>query len=269
MNYNESDRYNRRQGSYQTHRSDRYRHPDQSSRQYRFDDYGDAAHGGYGNEGYSGTWGNQGNEAAGSRNVANRGMSTYDTSRNYGNMGSYGGAQGFGSTRGGFSSQRTSHPGSQFDSGHGRQQNSGYNSNYDQPRRYGYQSDYDSHGQNSDNYRYERGSNRDLYGDYSSRQYQGSGQSGRGYERDNYRTSNFGGDRGNYMSSGYERSLRRNEYCSTYGDYGSSGHYMDQRHSGGNYNQPYGMSGYYQGGYYDDTDYNSYARDRDERNNDW
>ena len=99
MNSNFSDDYN--QGNYRTKRSDRYRHPERDSQRYRFDDYGDAAHGGYGNESYGGTFGNQGNEMAGSRNVANRGHHTYSTSRNYGNMGSYGGAQGFGDYRGG------------------------------------------------------------------------------------------------------------------------------------------------------------------------
>ncbi|MEJ8757015.1 hypothetical protein WG947_08415 [Pontibacter sp. H259] len=266
MNYNESDRYNRQQRNYQPNRSEQYRQPGQRNRQYHFDDYGDAAHGGYGNEGYSGTWGNQGNERGGSRNVANRGLSTYDTGRNYGNMGSYGGAQGFGSTRGGFSNQRSSHAGSQFDSGHGRQAYANQDRGYDQPRHYGYQSDYDSHGQNSENYRYNR-SNRNIYSDYPTRRYQDTGHTRQGYERDNYSTGGFGRDRGNYMSSGYERNPRRSEYGSTRGDYGSARQYIG-RSSGSFSDEPYGMSGYYRGGY-NDTDYNSYARDRDERMNDW
>lgn len=268
MNNNERDRYRSDRNNYSSHRSERYRHPYRDA--YRYDNYGDAAHGGYGNESYAGTYGNQGDEGAGhrSRNVANRGMSTYDTSRNYGNMGSYGGAQGFGSTRGGFSSQRTSHPGSQFDSGHGLPPSSSHGHDTDQPRRYGYQSDYDSHGQNADNFHYER-SNSNRYSDYPTRRYQDKGQGNTGYERDNYRQGGSGSDSGNYMGSGYERTPRPSEYGSTRGDYGSSGYYMGSRQSGSSYNQPYGMSGYYQGGYYDDTDYNSYARDRDERSNDW
>ena len=70
MNRHSSDRdYDRHEGGFHTHRSERYRHPDQDSG-YRFDDYGSAAHGGYGNESYQGTWGNQGNERGGSRNYS-------------------------------------------------------------------------------------------------------------------------------------------------------------------------------------------------------
>ncbi|NEM99162.1 hypothetical protein [Pontibacter burrus] len=268
MNNNERDRYRSDRGNYRSHRSERYRHPESDT--YHFDNYGDAAHGGYGNESYSGTYGNQGDEGAGhrSRNVANRGMSTYDTSRNYGNMGSYGGAQGFGSSRGGYSSQRRSSDlGSEFSSGHGRYERTGYGRGTSQGHSRGYENDYDSHGQNADYDSYERGSNRDMYGDYTSRRFQGSNQGRFDFDRDEYRTSSYGGDRENYMGSGYERTPRRNEYGSTRGDYGSSGRYLGR--STGSYDQPYGMSGYYQGGYYNDTDYNSYARDRDERQNDW
>ncbi|MER2999298.1 hypothetical protein [Pontibacter populi] len=264
MNYNTPDRYDRSRGSYQTHRSERYRHPEQQSNRYRFDDYGDAAHGGYGNEGYSGTFGNQGIESGGSRHVANRGSSTYATSQNYGNMGSYGGAQGFGSARSGYGSQRTFHSGSQFDSGHGRNRGEAYYQREpEQHRHYGYLSDYDSHGQTAGNYDHDPG-NHDLYGDYNPRRFKGADQGHYNFDRDNYQSHSYGGNRGNYMGSGYERTPRRNEYGATQGDYGSAGQYI-----GRSYNQPYGMSGYYQGGYYDDTDYNSYARDRDERSNDW
>ncbi|WP_162425925.1 hypothetical protein [Pontibacter pudoricolor] len=51
MNYNTSDRYDRDQRNYRTHRPERYPHPNQASGRYSFDDYGDAAHGGYDNEG--------------------------------------------------------------------------------------------------------------------------------------------------------------------------------------------------------------------------
>ena len=265
MNYNERDRYERDRDGYQTHRSERYRHPDRDrGERYRFDDYGDSAHGGYGNESYSGTYGNQGDEGAGHRNVANRGMSTYDTSRNYGNMGSYGGAQGFGSSRGGYSSQRRSSDNvSEFDSGHGRRERTGWGRGTDQQRSHGYESDYDSHGQNSGNYHYNQGSNHELYGDYTPRRFRGEDQGHYNFSRDDYRTHSFGSSRGNYMGSGYERTPRSNEYGSTRGDYGSSGQYMGRRFSGNS--DTYDMSGYYRA----DNDYNSYARDRDERRNDW
>jgi hypothetical protein len=266
MNYNTPDRNERSQRNYHAQRSEHYRHPDQDNSRYSFDDYGDAAHGGYGNEGYTGTFGNQGNEAGGSRHVANRGSETYATSQNYGNMGSYGGAQGFGSSRAGYGSQRTSHTGSQFDSGHGRSRsNTDFEREHDHHRRYGYMSDYDSHGQNSGNY---DSREHDLYGDYTSGRSQRPDQRNYNFDRDNYTTHSFGGDRGNYMGSGYERTTRRNEYGTNRGDYGSSGQYMPYRSGRDNYNEPYGMSGYYRGGYYD-SDYESYARDRDERSNDW
>ena len=265
MNYNTPDRYDRSLGSYQTHRSERYRHPEQDSSRYRFDDYGDAAHGGYGNESYSGTFGNQGNEAAGSRHVANRGFGTYATSQNYGNMGSYGGAQGFGSSRAGYGSQRMFHTGSRFDSGHGRNRGeAAYDRESDQHRRYGYMSDYDSHGQSAGSY--DRRDN-ELYGDYTPRRFRGADQGHYNFDRDDDNTPGYSRDRGNYMGSGYERTARRNEYGSTRGDYGSAGQYMG-RTSSSSYDEPYGMSGYYRGGY-GDSDYNSYARDREERSNDW
>ncbi|NDK55840.1 hypothetical protein [Pontibacter fetidus] len=267
MNYNQH-RYENDRGSFHTHRSERYRNPDQYS-EGSFDSnrHADRDRANYGNDFYRSSQ-RRNPQDWNPEHIANRGLSTYATARNYGNMGSYGGAQGFGSSRGGYSSQRqSSDMGSGFSSGHGRYERTNYGRGTNQGRSRGYENDYDSHGQNSDNYSYERGSNRDLYGDYTSRRFQGSHQDRYDFDRDEYRTRSYGGDRGNYMGSGYERTPRRNEYGSTRGDYGSSGRYLGR--STGSYDQPYGMSGYYQGGYYDDTDYNSYSRDRDERQNDW
>ncbi|MDX5436268.1 MAG: hypothetical protein LPK03_03700, partial [Pontibacter sp.] len=222
--------------NFETRRSDRYRHPERDSN-VRFDDYGASARGGYGNESYSGTWGNQGNEMGGSRNVSGRGDS-YSTSRNFGSMGSYGGAQGYGSSRGGYSSQREGSSGSlyHYESGRGSSQ-----SPSSERRSFGYSSDYDSHGTG---YRHDD-TPRDLYGSDVSRRFQGSDQSrydfdrdrgsdrdrNRGqrgvsdssnyWDRDNFSSQNYGGAEGNYMGSGYSRSTRG----SSQGDYGSSGFY--------------------------------------------
>ena len=268
MNYNQN-RYDADRDSYNTNRPERYRQPEQGTERNTFDNYRSEGRGNvsYGNDFYRSSQ-RRSPQDWNPEHIANRGMSTYDTARNYGNMGSYGGAQGFGSERGGYPHHRTTDIGSEFESGMGEQhygnQNQGRRS--DQNRRYGYQSDYDSHGQNSDNYRYER-SNEGLYDDYASRRYRDTGHRGAGYERDSYTTHSFGGDRGNYMGSGYERTARNTEYGATQGDYGKAGQYMG-RFSSSTYDEPYGMSGYYRGGY-NDTDYNSYARDRDERSNDW
>ena len=188
-------------------------------------------------------------------------MSTYDTARNYGNMGSYGGAQGFGSERGGYPHHRAAGMGSEFESGMGemRYTDRGSAHREEQPRRFGYLSDYDSHGQNTGSYQHDRG---DRTRSYTS----GRQQEHSNYEPENYRSYSYGGDRGSYMGSGYERTPRSNEYGATRGDYGTTGQYMG-RYSSNTYDEPYGMSGYYRGGY-GDTDYNSYARDRDERNYD-
>ncbi|PKV76129.1 hypothetical protein [Pontibacter ramchanderi] len=202
MNRYSSDRdQDRHDRDFHTHRSERYRHPEQD-RGYRFDDYGSAAHGGYGNESYQDTWGNQGNERGGSRNYSRTNITdnnTYSTSRNYGNMGSYGGAQGFGDSRGG--RHDSEHP---FDSGMGQR------GRYSEERR-----DYNRHN------RY--GSSReDLYGNEVSRRFEGrAGQERYDFERDDYYSSNYGDDQGNYMGSGYHRESR-----SRYGegDYGSSGY---------------------------------------------
>ncbi|MBC5772991.1 hypothetical protein H8S95_02860 [Pontibacter sp. KCTC 32443] len=271
MNYNERDRYGRDRDSYQTHRSERYRHPDQDMSSSRSSDYRssdrDRDRTSYSNEFYRSSQ-RRSPQDWDPQHVANRGLTTYDTARNYGNMGSYGGAQGFGSERGGFSHHRSSDMGSEFESGMGesRYSDRGRGQSASQGRRYGYQSDYDSHGQNSDNYRYED-SSRSQHDNYTSRRRQDPDHSRPGYERGDYNTRSFGGDRGKYMGSGYERTPRSNEYGATRGDYGSAGQYMGTRFGGSSYDEPYGMSGYYRGGY-GDTDYNSYARDRDERNYD-
>lgn len=219
MNRHASDRdYDRHEGGFHTHRSERYRHPEQD-RGYRFDDYGSAAHGGYGNESYQDTWGNQGNERGGSRNYSRTNITdsnTYSTSRNYGNMGSYGGAQGFGDSRGG--RHDSGHP---FDSGMGSQRRYGSEGRGSMGNR-GYRE------QGRDYGRYSRsGSDReDLYGNEVSRRFEGrAGQERYDFERDDYYSSNYGDDQGNYMGSGYRRESR-----SRYGegDYGSSG-YMQSR----------------------------------------
>jgi len=254
MNRNFDDRNDKQ---YHTRRSERYRHPE---RDYQFDDYGAAARGGYGNESYSGTWGNQGNEMGGSRNISNRGRyDTSGTSRNYGNMGSYGGAQGFGSSRGGYSSQRhyDSDTNYNFDSGMGSPREgrrSGYNPAGH--RAYGYQSDYDSAGSFFGN-----DASQNLYGQDVSRRFQGPDQNRYHFDQDNYNAgsgsfrnqernndrNNYGGSGGNYMGSGYNRSSQ-GDYGATEGNYGSTGSY-DRGNSSMNYGEPYGMSGYSRGGY--------------------
>lgn len=225
---------------FHTHRSDRYRFPERDS-SYHFDDYGSSARGGYGNEGYSDTWGNQGNEMGGSRNVANRGFSTYDTGRNFGNMGSYGGAQGFGDYRGGQHPQGSNYNyysgmGSRGESDMGRERH----------RSHGYESDYDSHGSGYNN---EMGSS--LYGSDTSRRFQGSDQGRYDFDRDNYNqgsgsfrgsdrdrgSSGYGSSGGGYMGSGYSRSSR-SDYGT--GNYGSMGSY-DRGSSSMSYGEPYSM----------------------------
>ncbi|GAB3539852.1 hypothetical protein GCM10027443_36920 [Pontibacter brevis] len=181
MNRNQNEHQDNSRG-FQTRRSERYRHPE-SDNNYRFDDYGSSARGGYGNEGHSGTWGNQGNEMAGSRNTSNQDVyGTYSTSRNYGNMGSYGGAQGFGTSRGGNIAQRhygSGNTGYNYTSGMGNP-GEARDSDYSLGghRVYGYQRDYDSHGSDRgndrDNDRYRSGSTRGFQdsnsGNYDSNQ---------------------------------------------------------------------------------------------------
>ncbi|GAA4437852.1 hypothetical protein GCM10023188_32530 [Pontibacter saemangeumensis] len=245
MNRNFSDRHD---GSFQTHRSERYRHPEQD--RYRFDDDRRTARGGYGNEGNTGTWGNRGNEMGGSRN--------------YGNMGSYGGAQGFGTSRGGYASQ------------HPDESRSGYN--YYSGMGSAGQGTRDRGGSSGGGYRSEdrwgsdrnrpasSGSSRDLYGSDTFRRFGGPGQGRYDFKRDDYNAGsnsyrgssgrggynspNYGGSEGNYMGSGYSRSSQQEYNSGNRGDYDSSGLYEG---SGYSYDQPYGMSGYYSGGYGDRT----------------
>ena len=248
MNSNFNDRY---EGNFQTHRSERYRHPEQD--RYRFDDYGSSARGGYGNEGNAGTWGNQGNEMGGSRRVPGRGWNsdTYSTSRNYGNMGSYGGAQGFGSERGGYSSQHPdeSRTGYNYYSGMGSsgQARQSRGSNYGESN---YRSDYRRDVYSSDRDRYGSGSSGRYGRAYGGRhasdedRYNAGSEYYRGSSRGSYNSPNYGGYEGNYMGSGYSRSSR--------GDYGSGGSGSHGLYGGSGYSsEPYGMSGYYSGGYGD------------------
>lgn len=216
MNRNQNDRQDNSRG-FQTHRSERYRHPE-SNNNYRFDDYGSSARGGYGNEGNTGTWGNQGNEMGGSRNTANQDTyGTYSTSRNYGNMGSYGGAQGFGTSRGGTIGQR--HYGSadtdyNFDSGMGNP-GEARGSDYSPAgrRAYAYESDNNSYdsgsNRDSDNNRYGSGSTRgqsNLYtssrgNDYSPDRGRSDNDKNRGFLGHDRRGSR-GNDRNESSSSG-------------------------------------------------------------------
>ncbi|WP_266204844.1 hypothetical protein [Pontibacter kalidii] len=261
--------YSDRNGSsgYRTHRSDRYRFPERDSG-YRFDDYGSSARGGYGNEGHTGTWGNQGNEMGGSRNTSNQDIyGTYSTSRNYGNMGSYGGAQGFGDYRGGRHPQGNDY---NFYSGMGSGSDRGRSYGQDRQRSHGYESDYDSHGST-----FQNDSNSRLYGSDTSRRFQGSGQGRYDFDLDNYnrgsgsfrgsdrnRNRSYGSSEGSYMGSGYSRTTR-GDYDT--GNYGSMGSY-DRGSSSMNYGTPYdrddtmgGFSGSRGPQYPNDT----YARDRE------
>ncbi|MEJ8800559.1 hypothetical protein [Pontibacter sp. H249] len=260
MNTNQPDQYGMGQG-YRTRRSERYRHPEQDSG-YRFDDYGASARGGYGNESYGGTFGNQGNEMGGSRNVSGRGE-MYSTSRNFGNMGSYGGAQGYGSSRGGYPSQRDEGSSSLYHYESGMGSRSGPSSQ--ERRSYGPSSNYDSHGSG---YRHDDNPE-DLYGSNVSRRFQGSDQgrydfgrdrsqnrsgmndSSNYWDRDNFgSSSNYGGSEGSYMGSGYNRSTRG----SSMGDYGSMGSYDSGYGSGDSYSSS---------SYGERQQHDPYARDRE------
>ncbi|MBF9254537.1 hypothetical protein I2I11_14630 [Pontibacter sp. 172403-2] len=236
MNRNQSDRYGDT-GHYQTHRSERYRHPEQDN-----------------NYGYQsrGSYGNQGNNPDSSRHTANRSMNDpYSTSRNYGSMGSYGGAQGFGTARGGqHPSQRNDSSGYNYFSGMGspdeaRQSNlnsPGYNSNM-----YSGRSNY-----NSGNSAYNRGSdrgmssnsgNRNLYGNDTAHRFESNDLNRSG--NDNYGSHSYGGSsRGNYIDSGYDRDVRnRDNYSGFWGSRDGYAHGGDT----GSTSERYGMSGYFGG----------------------
>ncbi|MBD1395646.1 hypothetical protein H9Q13_00575 [Pontibacter sp. JH31] len=229
MNRYSSDRdYGQHESSFHTHRSERYRHPERDFG-HRFDDYGSPVRGGYGNQSDQGTWGNQGNEMGGSRRYEDIHVTPYDRfeqSHNYGNMGSYGGAQGFGDSRGGH-----------HDSGHP------YDSGTDSSRRYsgersrpsGYREEGRHYGRNDQRQHdagrrsYDDSDREDLYGHETSRRFQGSRGQGRyDFERDDYYSSNYGDDQGNYMGGGYHRTSR-GKYSP--GDYGSSG-FLDKDRQG-------------------------------------
>ncbi|MFD2515351.1 hypothetical protein ACFSRY_15870 [Pontibacter locisalis] len=259
MNRNESDRYgSNQQSGYQTHRSERFRHPERSN-DYRFDNYGSSARGGYGDEGHSGTWGNQGNEMGGSRNVSNRGMDdTYSTSRNYGNMGSYGGAQGFGSARGGSPSQRQDDSGSayRYVSGMGSPMSRNRDQESGRSRSYGYQSDYDSHGSG-----FKHDANPDLYGSDTSRRFQGSDQGSYHFDR-NRDQSRSGYSSGSSYSGRYGSDRDRSDRDSTSrSSYSSGSSYSSDRDRDNYGSSNYGGSqGSYMGSGYNrtsDRDYGS------------
>jgi hypothetical protein len=213
---------------FHTHRSERYRHPEHDSGQ-RFENYGSSARGSYGDESNQGRRGSQGNEMGGSRRYTDINLTPYDRfeqSRNYGSMGSYGGAQGFGDTRGGH--HDSGHP---FDSGTGSQRrysdegrgSMGSRGYREEGRGYGKGRSHDS-------------SSEDLYGHDTSRRFQGSDrQSSYDFERDDYYSSNYGDDQGNYMGSGYQRETE-SRYGS--GDYGSSGFIDQDRQSGQSQRKP-------------------------------
>lgn len=203
------DDHEAHEGVFHTHRSERYRHPEQEHGN-RFDEHGASARSAYGNE-------------RSLRHYTDINVTPYDRfeqSRNYGSMGSYGGAQGFGDIRGGH--HDSNHP---FDSGTGEQRR------YGQQRQgpSGYREDREEHR----NYGRSRGWDRDredLYGHEVSRRFQGSqGQQRYDFERDDYYSSNYGDDQGNYMGSGYHRSTE-SRYGT--GDYGSSGFMEQNRQSG-------------------------------------
>ncbi|MCC9135041.1 hypothetical protein ACFSKU_18890 [Pontibacter silvestris] len=257
MNRNDSDRYGNNKGRYQSRRSEQYRHPERDrgndfrkGSDFSFDDYGSSARGGYGNESYGGTFGNQGNEMGGSRNVSNYGLhDTSSTSNNYGNMGSYGGAQGFGSSRAGLPSQRDydSDVNYNFDSGMGSPR-SAREHHYSPAghRAYGNERDSDQYnrGRGSDMGLSSNSNNRDLYGNDTSRRFQGSDQGRYDYNRDDFDSPNYGGSEGKYMGSGYDRHIPRGQYGSRDGNYGSIGGYdgrRDHYRYNERYREPYGV----------------------------
>jgi hypothetical protein len=239
MNRNQSDQYNRNE-DFHTRRSERYRHPESSSN-YRFDDYGASARGGYGNEGYGGTWGNQGNEMGGSRN-----FSASDRSGRQSSSRAHNADRGYGSRERDYSPQNTQRSKTLYHYESGKGYGPGSSSAH---RSYGYHSDYDSHGTG-----YRHDSNpEDLYGSEVSRRFQGSDQGryqldsdrlqSRGprmsdrsnyWDRDNFGSSSYDRSEGNYMGSGYDRSTRG----SRGGDYGSMGSYDSRSsYSDGSYGQ--------------------------------
>ncbi|WP_114778849.1 hypothetical protein [Botryobacter ruber] len=130
------------------------------------------------------------------------------------------------------------------DTGGSNRDRSDWSSNRDRgnwDRNRDWSSDRDSGGWSSN--RNQR-SDSDLYGTYTSRRFQDRPQRGY-YDEDDSPSYSYGGDRGNYMGSGYNR-VTRGDYSSSDGNYGSLG-WFDS--SSRQENKPYGMSGYYSGGY--------------------
>ena len=226
--YNEFDRNMNQRGDYDRYskQQDRYRGSN------RFNNYGDSARGGYGNEGYWDKYGNQGNESAGSRNNRSRdgvnaGMG-YGVSANYGSMGSYGGAQGFGTERGGFATQKHygNDAGSQFFSGRGER-----GSDMEQRREGSHNYRHHIYGAYRDRNSYEHGHGyapSQGYGSYDPYGSQGYGSS-RGmlhYDRDQRGSYDMGGtrERGNYSGLHYGDQ----------GSYNASGNYGRSQAGGGN-----------------------------------
>ena len=246
MNRHESD-YDQPYGGYRTRRSEEYRNPELHPGHHS-GPYDSAARGGYGNESNWDDYRNQGSQRNDSRNFSRVNITdddTYSTSRNYGNMGSYGGAQGFGDVRGGLSSQRhyDSDTHYNFDSGMGSPREAREH-HYSPAGHPAYQSSSGS-GQRSQGWvssGRSSGSDRDLYGTTVNREFQGERQGQYDFGREEFSSPSFGGDRGQYMGSGYDR-YTRGDYGSSDGNYGSIG----RMESGSG--TPYGMSGYYSGGY--------------------
>ncbi|WP_242917638.1 hypothetical protein [Pontibacter liquoris] len=239
MDRNQSD-YNDYSGNFQTHRSERYRHPEEDS-SYR----SGQSRGGYDSERYGDSY--RQHDMDRPRNVANRSMNedTYSTSRNFGNMGSYGGAQGFGTSRGG------QHPLQQNDS-------SGYDYYSGMGSRGSYDTDNDRYGRGNDRGMRANEGNRDMYDRDSSRGYQGSSQGRYSSDRDDdYNTHSFGGgSRGNYMGSGYDRtSGGENRGMMGQGRSGMGTMYNRGRYQeGSRYNDPSGRGSFSRGGS-SDSDY--------------
>jgi hypothetical protein len=210
-----SDRdYGQHEGSSHTHRSERYRHPES--------DYGARARGGYGN---------QMGRARQYEDIHVTPYDRFEQSHNYGSMGSYGGMQGFGDIRGGH--HDPTHP---YDSGTGsprryseeRYRPSGYSGDRGEGRDYGRSGRHmDDFGRRS----YDHPEHEDWYGREPLRRFEGRRGEGRyRFERDDYYSSNYGDDQGNYMGSGYQRDVP-GRYGT--GDYGSIGHFEQNHQPGG------------------------------------
>ncbi|MFT2007783.1 hypothetical protein ACMA1I_03845 [Pontibacter sp. 13R65] len=261
MNRHDSDydqnRWQHSDEEFHTRRSERYRHPEQqhstySPQQERRGSYVSPDQGQYRSRS---NYGFQGDALGGYGSQLDQDNS-YSSSRNYGNMGSYGGAQGYGSSRGGYGSQHNQHDNDSrfYDSGRRNMYDNNRNSGYAGSQRYGGTSGYSNQGwednRGSRGNQFNRGSNRtsasqDLYGSDTSRRFQGSRQNSYDFndsDYNSYRDRNQEAGYGYYMGSNSDRISR--------GDYGSNdGNYGSLRRPGEEQNKPYGLSGYYSGGY--------------------